>query len=710
MATLSGADVRQHGGAVAIYGGTNLKKLDTNYGTTIGQQFAPILCAVVCPEVTDFGYMALADCIRLAQIDVPKCVNAGGSSWDAPYALAATAIEEIELPKATFVGYGVFLQNYMLRKVSVPAAARVHQHAFENCAALELVDFGNDLEAVPSIDHSNAFRNTPDDLAIVVPDALYEEWIASGHWATVAETKHIYRHSDWMQTRGGGVPVCDLSGYVTTNDLASITNGIAAVEWLSPWSWPDEWSLSVEASGNTPAFSGYVPNKDVYAAVTAPGASFPTSWEAVVTPEACAIPGIVDPPEVSVSVDDPYGAVAAVTGNVAYASGSLGQFAFVASDTNGVERRAYVIAAPAPAGKTNELFAMEGDGTERWVWTTNVLARLNAVSTNAGDMVAHVQCRTASNRFDQAGTGTWMAPRALSRFGTGGRNYTNEWPASYEWGGGVANRHWCLKENEDFFWPELRTNLWCYTVNCHESVKPKWNFRAGSAIAVAPHYIVSATHFGSWMWGPGQTWTDSPRFRFGPGTNDTVFCRSPRQVVSKVPGSSDIELCRVTNDIPAQCIAHFAREATLRALSPTFFRGCPGFVITSHQTLAPAALSPYGFSVSWTGMPIGAGRPYKNYIPDDELVGQVPWLEHVTHMFDSASPFFLVAPNGRVVPVGQVYSTGGRSTGGPTYFDDDVLDAIDAAIRLDSGGAEGLSFWEFDDLWSGFGTNSVPEL
>ncbi|MBP5586766.1 MAG: hypothetical protein J6Y92_10495 [Lentisphaeria bacterium] len=488
------------------------------------------------------------------------------------------------------------------------------------------------------------------------------------------------------------------------------TNEVLTLEWLSPWSWPDEWSLSVEASGNTPAFSGYVPNKDVYAAVTAPGASFPTSWEAVVTPEACAIPGIVDPPEVSVSVDDPYGAVAAVTGNVAYASGSLGQFAFVASDTNGVERRAYVIAAPAPAGKTNELFAMEGDGTERWVWTTNVLARLNAVSTNAGDMVAHVQCRTASNRFDQAGTGTWMAPRALSRFGTGGRNYTNEWPASYEWGGGVANRHWCLKENEDFFWPELRTNLWCYTVNCHESVKPKWNFRAGSAIAVAPHYIVSATHFGSWMWGPGQTWTDSPRFRFGPGTNDTVFCRSPRQVVSKVPGSSDIELCRVTNDIPAQCIAHFAREATLRALSPTFFRGCPGFVITSHQTLAPAALSPYGFSVSWTGMPIGAGHPYKNYIPDDELVGQVPWLEHVTHMFDSASPFFLVAPNGRVVPVGQVYSTGGRSTGGPTYFDDDVLDAIDAAIRLDSGGAEGLSFWEFDDLWSGFGTNSVPEL
>jgi len=488
------------------------------------------------------------------------------------------------------------------------------------------------------------------------------------------------------------------------------TNEVLTLEWLSPWSWPDEWSLSVEASGNTPAFSGYVPNKDVYAAVTAPGASFPTSWEAVVTPEACAIPGIVDPPEVSVSVDDPYGAVAAVTGNVAYASGSLGQFAFVASDTNGVERRAYVIAAPAPAGTTNELFAMEGDCSERWVWTTNVLARLNSVSTNVGDMVAHVQCRTASNRFDQSGTGTWMAPRALSRFGTGGRNYTNEWPASYEWGGGVANRHWCLKENEDFFWPELRTNLWCYTVNCHESVKPKWNFRAGSAIAVAPHYIVSATHFGSWMWGPGQTWTDSPRFRFGPGTNDVVFCRSPRQIVSKVPGSSDIELCRVTNAIPTQCVAHFAREATLRALSPTFFRGCPGFVITSHQTLAPAALSPYGFSVSWTGMPIGAGHPYKNYIPDDELVGQVPWLEHVTHMFDSASPFFLAAPNGRVVPVGQVYSTGGRSTGGPTYFDDDVLDAIDAAIRLDSGGAEGLSFWEFDDLWSGFGTNSVPEL
>lgn len=496
--------------------------------------------------------------------------------------------------------------------------------------------------------------------------------------------------------------------------IAAATNGIAAVEWLSAWSWPDEWTLSIEAMGYTPAFSGYVPNKDIYAAVTAPGSDLPTAWAAYTVPETHDISSLVDMPDVSIYVEDPDGAVGAVTGNVAYASGKFGQFAFVAADTNGVERRAYIIAAPAPEGKTNELFAMEGENTERWIWTTNALARLNAVSTNAEDMVAHVQCRTAANRFAQNGTGTWMAPRALSRFGTGGRISADEWPSSYAWGGGIANRHWCLKENEDFFWPELRTNLWCYTVNCHESTTPKWNFRAGSAMAVAPHYIVSASHFGSWMWGPGQTWTDSPRFRFGPGTNDTVFCRSPRQIVANVSypsgGKTDIEVCRVTNTIPLQCVAHFARESTLRALSPTMFEKCVGFTISSHQTVTPVCISPHGFTGSWSAMPVGETDYFKTYIPDETLLGKVPRLEHITHMFDSASPFFLVAPNGRVVPVGQVQTAGGRGTGGPTYFNDDILDAIDTAIRLDSGGTEGLSYWAFGDLWSGVGTNSVPEL
>ena len=715
--TLSSSFAKRGGGPVAIYGGTNLTKLDAHLGTSSGASgYNGCLATIICPEVTSIGYMSFYTCYRLMQVELPKCVYVGtGAGNNGDFAVFCNAaFDEIDLPAAENICSYAFAGNGYLKRASIPSATSIGTHAFESCGSLELIDFGNSLQSVPSLISANSFADTPDDLAIVVPDALYDTWIASGNWATIAASKRFYKHSEWTKVRGDGVPVGDLSGYVTTDDLASITNSVPAQKWLSAWSWPDEWTLSIEAMGYTPAFSGYVPNKDIYAAVTAPGSDLPTAWAAYTVPETRGISSLVDMPDVSIYVEDPDGAVGAVTGNVAYASGKFGQFAFVAADTNGVERRAYIIAAPAPEGKTNELFAMEGENTERWIWTTNALARLNAVSTNAEDMVAHVQCRTAANRFAQNGTGTWMAPRALSRFGTGGRISADEWPSSYAWGGGIANRHWCLKENEDFFWPELRTNLWCYTVNCHESTTPKWNFRAGSAIAVAPHYIVSASHFGSWMWGPGQTWTDSPRFRFGPGTNDVVFCRSPRQIVANVSypsgGKTDIEVCRVTNTIPLQCVAHFARESTLRALSPTMFEKCVGFTISSHQTVTPVCISPYGFTGSWSAMPIGETDYFKTYIPDETLLGKVPRLEHMTHMFDSASPFFLVAPNGRVVPVGQVQTAGGRGTGGPTYFNDDILDAIDTAIRLDSGGAEGLSYWSFGDLWSGVGTNSVPEL
>jgi hypothetical protein len=51
------------------------------------------------------------------------------------------------------------------------------------------------LEAVPTLSTTNAFANIPSDCKIIVPDALYDEWIAATNWSTYAS--YIIKKSEW---------------------------------------------------------------------------------------------------------------------------------------------------------------------------------------------------------------------------------------------------------------------------------------------------------------------------------------------------------------------------------------------------------------------------------------------------------------------------------------------------------------------------------
>ena len=65
---------------------------------------------------------------------------------------------------------------------------------FIGCTSLELVDMtGSD--SIPELEDVNNFDNTNDTYKIVVPDSLYDEWIAATNWASIAS--HIMKQSDW---------------------------------------------------------------------------------------------------------------------------------------------------------------------------------------------------------------------------------------------------------------------------------------------------------------------------------------------------------------------------------------------------------------------------------------------------------------------------------------------------------------------------------
>ena len=59
---------------------------------------------------------------------------------------------------------------------------------------LEAINFGR-CTAIPQMQSTNIFRYLPSDCKIIVPDALYDTWIAATNWSNF--TKYIIKKSDW---------------------------------------------------------------------------------------------------------------------------------------------------------------------------------------------------------------------------------------------------------------------------------------------------------------------------------------------------------------------------------------------------------------------------------------------------------------------------------------------------------------------------------
>lgn len=75
-----------------------------------------------------------------------------------------------------------------------PLIERIQPSCFNNCTNLSIVNCLN-LSAVPTLDNINAFSNVSNDCKIIVPDDLYEDWIAAANWSTYAD--NIISKSDW---------------------------------------------------------------------------------------------------------------------------------------------------------------------------------------------------------------------------------------------------------------------------------------------------------------------------------------------------------------------------------------------------------------------------------------------------------------------------------------------------------------------------------
>ena len=61
--------------------------------------------------------------------------------------------------------------------------ASIGWYAFRDCSNCFVFDFRK-ATSVPTLENVNAFTNTPANKEIIVPDELYDSWIAASNWSS----------------------------------------------------------------------------------------------------------------------------------------------------------------------------------------------------------------------------------------------------------------------------------------------------------------------------------------------------------------------------------------------------------------------------------------------------------------------------------------------------------------------------------------------
>lgn len=97
------------------------------------------------------------------------------------------------------MGY-MFINCTSLKNVGLKSLSSVYNRngliqMLDGCSALEVVDF-SEATSVPNLYYASTFQNTNSTFKIVVPDALYDQWIAASNWSSYAS--HIVKASEYI--------------------------------------------------------------------------------------------------------------------------------------------------------------------------------------------------------------------------------------------------------------------------------------------------------------------------------------------------------------------------------------------------------------------------------------------------------------------------------------------------------------------------------
>jgi hypothetical protein len=110
----------------------------------------------------------------------------------------ALLIESIDVPhKITSIPSYAIAECTALKRVLLKGAiTNIASYAFYNNTAMEVYDFTR-CTSIPTLAGTSAFSKIPTTCKIVVPDALYDDWIVATNWSSLAD--YIVKSSEYTE-------------------------------------------------------------------------------------------------------------------------------------------------------------------------------------------------------------------------------------------------------------------------------------------------------------------------------------------------------------------------------------------------------------------------------------------------------------------------------------------------------------------------------
>jgi hypothetical protein len=143
-------------------------------------------------SLASFANNVFQYCSQLKLLTVPNSVTSVGT-----YAFQYVAsLRDIALSnKITSIGDYAFSYCSNISKIKIPQnVTNIQSYVFYGCRFVTLYDFRSHAN-VPKLSSSSCFSDMRGDCKIVVPDILYDDWIAASNWASYAS--HIVKASEY---------------------------------------------------------------------------------------------------------------------------------------------------------------------------------------------------------------------------------------------------------------------------------------------------------------------------------------------------------------------------------------------------------------------------------------------------------------------------------------------------------------------------------
>ena len=170
--------------------------------------------AYIANTIEHIGPGAFQGCWRLKNVTFPNNLNSIGDN-----AGRYTFITNLTFPNTlTYIGNNAFSYCNKIKEITLPNSVTeidsaafsycaslakvlmskniltIPENTFENAKILKCIDF-TEHESVPVLPNLNAFSGIQNDYKIVVPDSLYNDWIAATNWSSL--TSHIVKRSEY---------------------------------------------------------------------------------------------------------------------------------------------------------------------------------------------------------------------------------------------------------------------------------------------------------------------------------------------------------------------------------------------------------------------------------------------------------------------------------------------------------------------------------